>query len=62
MKYFLVSFSLFCLFKKGRHHSFMEIDHEIFSKAFSPFCRFKKGSCQFLTKEYAQILVNRLED
>ena len=25
-------------------------------------CWFKKGICQFLEKEYAQVLVNRLED
>ena len=31
-------------------------------RSFSPFHRFKKGSCQFLVKEGAQILVNRLED
>ena len=60
MKYFLWSFSPFRWFKKsscrgfnprrGRQHSFVEIDHEIFS----PFRWFKKSSCQFLAKECAQ--------
>ena len=30
--------------------------------SFSPFRWFKKGRCQFLAKEFAQILGNRLED
>ena len=33
-----------------------------FLQSFSPFHWFKKGSCQFLTKKWAAILVNRLED
>ena len=33
-----------------------------FLLSFSPFRWFKKGSCQFLVKECAQELVNRLED
>ena len=37
----------------GRQHSFVEIDHEIFSTV-TPFRWFKKGSCQFLLKECAQ--------
>ena len=41
--------------------TFMDIDHAIFSVVI-PFCRFKKGSCQFLVKECAEVLVNRLED
>ena len=40
--------------RRGRQHSFVEIDHEIFSRSFSPFRWFKKGSCQFLAKECAQ--------
>ena len=41
--------------RRGRQHSFMEIDHEIFSTVIlSPFRWFKKGSCQFLAKECAQ--------
>ena len=30
--------------------------------SFSPFHWFKKGSCQFLAKEFTQVLVNGLED
>ena len=37
-----------------RQHSFVLIDHEIFSMV--------KESCQCLAKEYAHILVNCLED
>ena len=42
---------------------FMEIDHEIFSKVILSFpsteqCWFKKGSCQFLVKEWTQVLYN----
>ena len=33
-----------------------------FLQAFSPFHLFKRDSCQFLTKEYAQVLVNCIED
>ena len=33
-----------------------------FLQAFSPFCLFKRDSCQFLTKECAQVLVNCIED
>ena len=32
-----------------------------FLQPFSLFCWFKKGICQFLVKEYAQVLVNCLE-
>ena len=35
---------------RGWQHSFMQIDHEIFSKVIL----FKKGICQFLVKECAQ--------
>ena len=51
-----------------RQHSFMEIDHEIFSTVIlslpygHSFRWFKKGSYQFLEKECAHALVNRLED
>ena len=37
-------------------------DHEIFSTVIFPFCWFKKGSSQFLVKEFAQVLINHLED
>ena len=46
--------------KPQHNQSFTEIDHELFSV--SPFSWFKKGSCQFIVKEFAQVLVNRLED
>ena len=39
--------------RRGRQHSFMEIDHEIFSAVILSRW-FKKGSCQFLAKECAQ--------
>ena len=40
--------------RQGRQHSFVEIDHEIFSTVILSFRWFKKGSCQFLAKEFAQ--------
>ena len=36
---------------RGRQHSFVEIDREIFSTVILPFRWFKKGSCQFLAKQ-----------
>ena len=33
-----------------------------FLRSFSAFRLFKEGSYQFMAKEYAQVLVNRLED
>ena len=45
----------------GRQHSFVEV-MEYFLRSFSPFRWFKKCSCQFLVKENAQYLVDRLED
>ena len=44
-----------------RQHSFVETDHEIFSTVIFPFHWFKKDRCQFMGKEYAQVLVNHLE-
>ena len=40
--------------RRGRQHSFVEIDQKYFLRSFSPFRWFKKGSCQFLAKECAQ--------
>ena len=45
--------------RRGRQHSSVEIDHEIFSTGILSFPliqerQFKKGSCQFLAKECAQ--------
>ena len=39
---------------QGRQHSFVEIDHEIFSTVISLPLIQKNGSCQFLAKECAQ--------
>ena len=47
--------------RRGRQHSFVEIDHEIFSTVILSLPLIQKGSCQFLAKE-CTILVNRLED
>ena len=38
----------------GSQHSFVEIDHEVFSMVILSLPRFKKGSCLFLVKECAQ--------
>ena len=38
----------------GQQHSFLEIDHEIFSMVILSLLLFKKGICQFLAKECAQ--------
>ena len=38
----------------GRQHSFVEIDHEIFSTVILSLPLTQKGSCQFLAKECAQ--------
>ena len=43
-----------------RQHSFMETDHEIFYTVILTFPLIQEG--QFLVKECAQVLVNRLED
>ena len=40
--------------RQGRQHSFVEIDHEIFSTVILSLLLIKKGSCQFLAKECAQ--------
>ena len=40
---------------------FVEIDHEIFSMVILFLLLMQEGSYQFLTKECAQVLVNRLE-
>ena len=38
----------------GWQHSFIKIDHEIFSMVILTLPLIKKGSCQFVAKEYAQ--------
>ena len=40
--------------RRGRQHSFVEIDLEIFSTVILSLPLIKKGSCQFLAKECAQ--------
>ena len=40
--------------RRGQQHSFVEIDHEIFSAVILSLPLLKKGSCQFLVKECAQ--------
>ena len=40
--------------RKGRQHSFVEIDHEIFSTVIFSLPLIQEGSCQFLAKECAQ--------
>ena len=40
--------------RRGRQHSFVEIDHEIFSTVILSLPLIKKGSCQFLAKECAK--------
>ena len=42
------------LYSLGLQHSFVEIDHEIFSTVILSLPWFKKDSCQFLVKEFAQ--------
>ena len=38
----------------GWQHSFVEIDHEIFSMVIPSLLLIQEGSCQFLVKECAQ--------
>ena len=47
--------------RRGRQHSFVEIDHEIFSVVILSLPLIQEGQFQFLAKE-CTILVNRLED
>ena len=46
----------------GWQHSFMEIDHEIFSTVILSLPLIQEGLLSVLAKEYAQILVNSFED
>ena len=43
-------------------HSFVEIDHEIFSTVILSLSLIQEGQRQFLAKECTQVLVNRFED
>ena len=40
--------------RRGRQHSFVEIDREIFSTVILSLPLIQEGSCQFLAKECAQ--------
>ena len=46
----------------GWQHSFVEIDHEIFSTVILSLPLIQEGKLSVLAKEYAQILVNGFED
>ena len=43
--------------RRGRQHSFVEIDHEIFSTVILSLPLIQEGSSQFLAKECAQYLL-----
>ena len=46
----------------GRQHSFVEIDHEIFSKVILSLPLIQEGQLSVSDKRMCTILVNRLED
>ena len=48
--------------RRVRQHSFIEIDNEIFSTVIFSLPLIQVGQSKFLAKEYAQVLLNRLED
>ena len=48
--------------RRGRQHSFLEIDHEIFSMVILSLPLIKKGQLSVSGKRMCTILVNRLED
>ena len=47
---------------RGRQHSFVEIDHEIFSKVILSLPLIKEGQLSVSGERMCTILVNRLED
>ena len=47
---------------RGRQHSFVEIDHEIFSMVILSFPLIQEGQLSVSGKRMCTILVNRLED
>ena len=47
---------------RGRQHSFMEIDHEIFSTVILSLPLIQEGQLSVSGKRMCTILVNRLED
>ena len=48
--------------RRGRQHSFVEIDHEIFSTVILSLPLIKEGQLSVSGKRVCTILVNRLED
>ena len=47
---------------RGRQHSFLEIDHEIFSTVILSLTLFQEGQLSVSGERMCTILVNRLED
>ena len=48
--------------RRGQQHSFMEIDHEIFSTVILSLPLIQEGQLSFSGERMCTILVNRLED
>ena len=48
--------------RRGRQHSFMEIDHEIFSTVILSLPQIQEGQLSVSGERMCTILVNRLED
>ena len=48
--------------RRGRQHSFVEIDHEIFSKVILSLPLIQEGQLSVSGERMCTILVNRLED
>ena len=48
--------------RRGRQHSFMEIDHEVFSTVILSLPLIQEGQLSVSGKRMCTILVNRLED
>ena len=48
--------------RRGRQHSFVEIDHEIFSTFILPLPLIQEGQLSVSGERMCTILVNRLED
>ena len=48
--------------RRGRQHSFVEIDHEIFSTVILSLLLIQEGQLSVSGKRMCTILVNRLED
>ena len=48
--------------RRGRQHSFMEIDHEIFSTVILSLLLIQEGQLSVSGERMCTILVNRLED